>query len=143
MIKSNVLFLCTGNSARSQMAEAFLRHYAGDHFEVFSAGLDPKGINPYTIRVLDEIDLDIRNHTSDSIKIYMGRMNFRYVITVCSHADKNCPTPLWHLGTKLHWPFDDPAAAIGTDEEIMEKFREIRDQIEAKIKAWIGELEIA
>jgi arsenate reductase len=125
------------------MAEAFLRHYAGDRFEVFSAGLDPKGINPYTISVLDEVGLDIRNHTSDSIKIYMGRMNFRYVITVCSHADKNCPTPLWHLGTKLHWPFDDPAAAIGTDEEIMEKFREIRDQIEAKIKAWIGELEIA
>lgn len=143
MDKANVLFLCTGNSARSQMAEAFLRKYAGDRFEVFSAGLDPKGINPFTIQAMDEIGIDIRSQTSDPIKTYMGRMNFRYVITVCAHADARCPAPLWHRGTKLHWPFDDPAAATGTDDQISETFRQVRDQIEAKIKTWISELEPA
>ena len=143
MAKSNVLFLCTGNSARSQMAEALLRHHAGDRFEVFSAGLDPKGINPYTIQIMDEINIDIRSQTSDSVKTYMRHKNFRYVVTVCAHADKNCPTPLWHRGTKLHWPFDDPAAETGSDEEIMATFRDIRDQIDAKIKVWLGELETA
>lgn len=143
MAKANVLFLCTGNSARSQIAEAFLRKYAGDRFEVFSAGLEPKGINPYTIRVMDEVGLDIRHHTSDSVKTYMGQKHFRYVITVCAQADKNCPAALWHLGAKLHWPFDDPAAATGSDEEIMKQFRQVRDQIEGRIKAWVGELETA
>jgi arsenate reductase len=143
MTKANVLFLCTGNSARSQMAEAFLRHHAGNQFAVFSAGLEPKGINPYTIRVMDEVGIDIREHTSDPIKTYMGQMRFRYVITVCAHADKNCPTALWHLGTKLHWPFGDPAAATGSDDEIMAQFRQVRDQIEAQITAWVSELEIA
>ena len=141
MTQQNVLFLCTGNSARSQMAEAFLRKYAGDRFGVYSAGLDPKGINPYTIHVMDEIGIDIRAQTSDPIKTYMGRMNFRYVITVCTNADANCPTPLWHLGEKLHWPFADPAAATGSDDEILAKFREVRDQIEVQIKAWVNMLD--
>jgi arsenate reductase (thioredoxin) len=143
VIKPNVLFLCTGNSARSQMAEAFLRRDAGDHFEVYSAGLEPQGINPYTIRVMDEVGLDIRQHTSDPIKTYMGHKHFLYVVTVCAHADENCPTPLWHLGTKLHWPFDDPAAATGSEEAILAKFRDVRDEIEARIGAWVAELELA
>jgi len=144
MAKSNVLFLCTGNSARSQMAEAFLRQYAGDRFEALSAGLEPKGINPYTIRVMDEAGIDIRDQKSESTSDYMGRMFYRYVITVCSHADENCPQALWaQAGTKLHWPFEDPAAATGSDEAIMTKFREVRDQIEAKIKTWVSELETA
>lgn len=141
MTKAKVLFLCTGNSARSQMAEAFLRKYAGDRFDVYSAGLDPKGINPYTVRILEEIGINIDDHTSDSVRTYMGRDNFRYVITVCAHADQNCPTPLWHLGEKLHWPFDDPASATGSDDEIMVKFREVRDQIDAKIKTWVRQFE--
>lgn len=95
------MFLCTGNSARSQMAEAFLRHYAGDRYQVYSAGLEPRGINPYTIRAMDETEIDIRSQTSDPIKKYMGQMHFRYVITLCGDADANCPTPLWHLGEKL------------------------------------------
>ena len=143
-IKQNVLFLCTGNSARSQMGEAFLRHYADDRFNVYSAGLEAKGINPYTIRVMDEAGIDIRGQKSESTKPYMGKMFFKFVITVCSDADKRCPQALWaQSGIKLHWPFDDPAAANGTDEEIMAKFREVRDQIEAKIKTWVAELELA
>lgn len=135
--KDNVLFLCTGNSARSQMAEAFLRYYANETFNVYSAGLNPQGINPYTVRIMDEIGIDIRHQTSESVKDYMGKMHFKYVITVCSHADQNCPTPLWAYGIKLHFPFDDPAATIGTDDQIMSKFREVRNQIQAKIQEWL------
>lgn len=143
-MKMNVLFLCTGNSARSQMAEALLRHYAGDQFEVYSAGLEPKGLNPYTIRVMDEIGIDIRDHRSKSIKEYIGRRFFHYFITVCADADKDCPHILWATGgEKLHWPFDDPAAIDGTDAEKLAKFREVRNQIETKIKSWIAEREVA
>jgi arsenate reductase len=140
----SVLFLCTGNSARSQMAEALLRHHAGDTFEVHSAGLEPKGINPYTIRVMDEIGINIRNQRSKSTKEYMGRRAFTYVITVCGDADRNCPQALWATpGTrKLHWSFDDPAAAEGTDDEKLAKFRQIRDQIDEHIRVWLEELSL-
>jgi arsenate reductase (thioredoxin) len=138
----NVLFLCTGNSARSQMAEAFLRKYAGEHFNVYSAGLSPKGMNPYTVKVMEEIGIDMSGHTSQSVKEYMGKMPFRYVITVCDDADAQCPTPLWHLGTKLHWSFEDPAAVEGRDEQKLAKFRQIRDQIEQRIVQWLKELNL-
>lgn len=138
-----VLFLCTGNSARSQMAEALLRHHGGAHFDVHSAGLEPKGMNPYTIRAMDEIGMDVRHQTSDSLRKYMGFVHFPYIITVCSHADKNCPHGLWSRGEKLHWSFEDPAAVEGTDEEILAEFRKIRDQIDARIQQWLVELKIA
>ena len=139
--KKKVLFLCTGNSARSQMAEALLRHNAGDTFEVFSAGLEAKGINPYAIRAMDEIGIDIRGQRSKDTSEYMGRMFFHYVITVCGNADKSCPQALWAQGgQKLHWPFEDPAAATGTDDEIMTTFRDVRSQIDARIKVWLKEL---
>lgn len=142
MAKQRVLFLCTGNSARSQMGEAFLRHFAGEQFEVHSAGLEPKGINSYTIRVMDEVGIDIRGQHSKSTREFIGRMFFHYFITVCSDADKKCPQALWAQGgKKLHWPFDDPAAVEGTDEEKLAKFREVRDQIAARVKSWIAELE--
>lgn len=136
---TKVLFLCTGNSARSQMAEGLLRHLAGDQFEVHSAGLEPKGINPYAVRAMDEIGIDIRSHTSDSLKKYMGKVHFQYVITVCGHADTNCPAGLWSRGEKFHWPFEDPAAAQGTDEEIVAEFRATRDAIKARIESWLAE----
>jgi arsenate reductase len=142
--KQNVLFLCTGNSARSQMGEALLRKYASDRFEVFSAGLEPKGINPYTIRVMDEIGVDIRGQWSKGTQEYMGRKFFHYVITVCGDADRSCPQALWAVGgKKLHWPFDDPAATVGTDAEILTKFRQVRDQMDSRIKAWLKELATA
>ena len=140
--KPQVLFLCTGNSARSQMAEALLRRYAGDHFDVHSAGLEPLGINPYTIKVLNDINYDTSSHRSKNLREYMGHHHSAYVITVCGHADKNCPHGLWSSGVKLHWPFDDPAAFEGSDEEILAVFRDIRDQIDQKIQAWLAELGI-
>lgn len=136
--KPKLLFLCTGNSARSIMAEAFLKNQAADRFEIFSAGLEPKGINPYTIQVMDELGIDVRGQSSDPLGKYRN-MLFAYVVTVCAHADANCPEALWSRGQKLHWYFDDPAAVEGSDEEKLAKFREIRDQINARIEKWLTE----
>jgi len=137
MIKPRVLFLCTGNSARSQMAEAFLRKYAGDRFEVFSAGLEPKGMNPYTVKVMEEIGVDMSTHTSKALSLFLGKYNFGYLITVCSNAEENCPI-FPGISVRLYWPFEDPAACEGDEAEKLAKFREVRDQIEAKIKDWVA-----
>jgi len=139
MKKPRVLFLCTGNSARSQISEALLRKYAGDQFEVHSAGLEPTVINPYTVKVLEEIGLDTISLYAKSLEEYLGKTHFSYLITVCSNAEERCPM-FPGMGTRIHWPFEDPAAFEGNDEEKTQKFREIRDQIEAKIKSWIAEL---
>jgi arsenate reductase len=140
--KPRILFLCTGNSARSQMAEALLRYYAGGRFEVHSAGLEPKGVNPYTLRVMDEVGIDIRDQHSKSVSTYLGRTVFSYVITVCSNAEANCPIfPGYTI--RMHWPFDDPAAAAGSDDEKMAKFRDARDRIAARIRDWLVELGIS
>ena len=137
--KAKVLFLCTGNSARSQMAEALLRKYAGDRFEAYSAGLEPKGVNPHTVRVLDDIGIDTSQHRSKSLREYLGRVNFGYLITVCSDAEQNCPI-FPGVSVRLHWPFEDPAKFEGTHEEKLAKFREVRDQISARLKAWLVEM---
>ena len=136
---TKVLFLCTGNSARSQMAEAFVRYYAADRFESFSAGLKPKAINPLTIQVMNEIGIDISNQASKGIGVYLGKEFFHYLITVCDDADKNCPTTWPGVTKRMHWSFEDPAAFEGSDEEKLEKFREIRDRIDTRIKAWLAE----
>lgn len=141
MQKTRVLFLCTGNTARSQMAEAFLREYGGDRFEAYSAGLEPAVINPYVYRVMEEVGLDLSGQRSKSISEYMGKVHFGYLITVCANAEEKCPAVFPGMGQRLHWPFDDPAAFEGTDEEKLAKFREVRDQIEQRIKDWLAELE--
>lgn len=136
--KTRVLFLCTGNSARSQMAEAFLRLHGSDRFEAYSAGLEPKGINPYTRRVLAEVGIDMAGHSSKDLSAYLGKMHFGYLITVCGNAEERCPV-FPGVGLRLHWPFEDPAAYEGNDDEKLAKFREVRDQIEARILAWLEE----
>ena len=141
MSKSQVLFLCTGNSARSQMAEAFLRQYAGDRFDVQSAGLEPKGINPFTIKVMEEVGINLSGHRSKSLREFMGQTYPLYVITVCSDADAACPRPLWSHGEKLHWPFEDPAAFQGSEEEKLAYFRQVRDQIDRQIRDWLAKLD--
>ena len=138
MTKTRVIYLCTGNSARSQMAEAFLRKYAGDRFEAHSAGLDPKGINPYTIRVMEEIGISLDGQESKSVKQYLGTIHFSYVFTVCGHAEQNCPRVFLTQGKHSHWDFEDPAAFEGSDEGKMDKFREVRNQIDAKINEWLA-----
>jgi arsenate reductase len=141
MPKTKVLFLCTGNTARSQMAEAFLREYGGDRFEAYSAGLEPDVINPYVYRVMEEVGLNLSGQRSKSISEYMGKVHFGYLITVCANAEEKCPAVFPGMGQRLHWPFDDPAAFEGTDEEKLAKFRKARDQIEQRIKDWLAELE--
>ena len=138
--KTNVLFLCTGNSARSQMAEAFLRRYASNTFEVYSAGLKPSTINPFTVRVMEEIGFDMTGHHAKSVRDFLGWSNFATIITVCAKAEENCPSTFPGRPTKLAWSFEDPAAVTGTEEEKLTKFRVVRDEIEARIKAWLAEL---
>lgn len=132
-----VLFLCTGNSARSQMAEAFLREYAGDRFEVHSAGLSPSVINPYTYAVMAEQGLFLEGQRSKGVEEYLGKLLFQYVITVCDHADENCPTVWMTVANRLHWSFEDPAKFEGTEEQKLAKFRKVRDQIEKQVKSFI------
>ena len=139
MNKQRILFLCTGNSARSQMAEAFLRKYADDRFEAHSAGLEPKGLNPLTVKVMDEVGIDVSGQQSKGVETYLGKMLFQYLVTVCDDADKNCPTVWPGVNKRMHWSFQDPAAVEGTEEEKLAKFREVRDLIEAKIKSWLAE----
>lgn len=139
MDKQRVLFLCTGNSARSQIAEAFLRKYGSDRFEAHSAGLEPKGLNPFTVKVMQEIGIDVSGQTSKGVDTYLGKTLFQYLVTVCDDADKNCPTVWPGVGNRMHWSFQDPAAAVGTEEEKLAKFREVRDLIEVKIKEWLAE----
>jgi arsenate reductase (thioredoxin) len=138
MSKPKVLFLCTGNSARSQMAEGLLRAMAGDQFEVFSAGTEPKGrILPEVEAAMREIEVDISSQWSKSVMEYMGKVNFGYVITVCADAEENCPAVFLNMGTHEHWPFDDPAKF--DEEQRFESTRRVRDQIEGHLRLWLIE----
>ncbi len=136
-MKQKVLFLCTGNSARSQMAEAILRKYAGDRFDVKSAGLEPKGIHPLTLQVMNEKGYDLSGHSSKALAEYAGKIQFDHLITVCGNAEERCPY-FPGMGVRLHWPFEDPAAVQGSELEKVNAFRETRDAIEEKIQAWLA-----
>jgi arsenate reductase len=140
--KPKVLFLCTGNTARSQMAEALLRRYADNHFDVYSAGIEPGILNPFTRRVLEEIGIDPSEQYAKSVQVYLGKLNFQYLITVCAQAEERCPTVFPGVIYRLHWTFDDPATVTGTDEVKLHAFRKIRDEIDARIKEWLKELNI-
>jgi arsenate reductase len=139
MDKPNVLFLRTGNTARSQMAEAFLKKYAGDRFEVFSAGYDPQEINPLTRKVMEEQGFDLSGHYSKGPGEFLGKKTIRYLIIVCGNTEGRCPKTFPGVLFRFFWPFDDPAAQTGTEEEKMEKFRQVRDQIDQRIQAWLEE----
>ncbi len=139
MSKPKVLFLCTHNSARSQMAEAFLRKYGGDRFDAYSAGLEPTGIDPNTERVMEEVGVSLSGQYAKHLQEYMGKLLFSYLITVCDEAEKNCPTVFPGVGQRLHWSFADPSAFTGSDDERLAKFRQVRNQIEQQVKSWIAE----
>jgi arsenate reductase len=138
-----VLFLCTGNSARSQMAEAFLRTYGGERFEAHSAGLTPKDIHPLTRQVMEEIGVPLTGQTSKGVNVYLGKLLFQYLITVCDDAERNCPSTWPGVSQRLHWSFEDPAAFEGSAAEKLAKFRHVRDQIERKVKTWVAAQEQA
>ncbi|HEY5268739.1 MAG TPA: arsenate reductase ArsC [Anaerolineales bacterium] len=137
---TKVLFLCTGNSARSQMAEAFLHKYGQGQFEPYSAGLEPKGLNPLTVSVMKEIGFDLTGYRSKGIGEFLGKEHFEYLVTVCHDAEQNCPRVWPGVNQRLHWSFEDPAAFVGSQEEKLEKFRHIRDQIQEKVRSWLKEI---
>ncbi len=139
-MKQNVIFLCTGNSCRSQMAEGFLRRYAGDRFDVYSAGLEPRPIHPMAIQVMDEIGVDISGQLSKGVDTVLGKLSFKYAVFVREQAERNCPRIYPFALQTLSWPFDDPSAFSGADEEKLKKYREIRDQIDSRIKGWLRSL---
>jgi arsenate reductase len=119
------------------MAEAFLRKFASDRFDAYSAGLEPSEINPYLIQVMEEIGVSLDGQRSKSVREYLGKEHFGYLITVCDHAEKNCPTTFLGVGQRLHWSFEDPTPFEGSQEAKLLKFREIRDKIEHRIQHWL------
>ena len=130
-----VLFVCTGNSARSIMAEALTRKHGGDDFEVFSAGTEPRGINPLTVKVLEEAGLPTDTLSSKSVQEFLGQQ-FNYVITVCDQARQSCPVfPGSH--ESLHWGYEDPAEATGTEEERLAVFRSTFTQMSLRINEFV------
>lgn len=134
MSKRKILFLCTGNSCRSQMAEGWARALGGDLWEVHSAGLEAHGLNPRAVAVMAEAGVDISGHTSKTLDPgLLDRMDL--IITVCGHADAHCPVTPPHI-ERWHWPFDDPAKARGDEAAVMAEFRRVRDEIRARVAAF-------
>jgi len=136
-MQKKILFVCTHNSARSQIAEAILRNLYNDYYVAYSAGTEPSKVNPYAIKVMDEIGIDISKHYSKKVDEFLGT-KFDYVVAVCSGADKSCP--FFPGGEYIHKSFEDPSSFKGTEDEILEKFRNVRDEIKDWIKEKFGEL---
>jgi len=130
-----VLILCTGNSARSQMAEGLLRHDGGERFEVFSAGVSPGQVRPEAVEAMREVNIDISGQRSKSVAEFAGQA-FDYVITVCDNAREQCPVFPAETA-RIHWSFDDPAAAEGNAQERLAVFRRVRDEIRARLGDFI------
>jgi len=136
-MKKKVLVLCTGNSCRSQIAEAYLRYFAGEKADIYSAGVETHGVNPRAIATLKEVGIDISNHTSNHIDEYI-HMDFDFVITVCDHARERCP----YFPTNaqiFHHNFPDPAKATGSEEVIMDQFRSVRQQIASYCEKFVAD----
>lgn len=137
--RRDVLFLCTANSARSQMAEAFLRRLVGDRLRVLSAGLKPQPIHPMTLRVMDEIGIDISGQTSKSIDDLKDIESILFVIILCGEAERGCPATFARAAVRLSWPFDDPAEPCPDERTQVARFRRIRDQIRRRVETWAYE----
>ena len=137
-MKTRVLFLCTHNSARSQMAEGFLRHLAGHRFEVASAGTEARGVNPLAVRAMAESGVDISGQRSKTLDRFLDA-GWDYVVTVCDSANEACPV-FPRAATRVHWSFDDPSAARGSDDERLAVFHRVRDEIETHIATWLQQV---
>jgi len=130
--KIKILFLCTGNACRSQMAQAWLKVLGGDRFEVYSAGLEPHSVHPLTIQVMEEAGYDMSGDRARHLDEYKDKIDFDDLITVCGNAEERCPH-FPDMGIRLHWRFEDPTAFEGSEEAKLALFRKVRDQIKAKI----------
>ncbi len=133
--KKKILFLCTGNSSRSQMAEGLMRNLRGDEFDVCSAGSKPKGVHPLAIEVMEEIGIDISSHRSKRLNEYWNK-EFDYIVPLCAQANETCPL-FPGEGKKIHQGFSDPAALDGTEEERLEVFRRVRDELKDFILSFL------
>jgi arsenate reductase (thioredoxin) len=133
----NILVLCTGNSCRSQIAKAYLRHFAGEKAEIYSAGVETHGVNPRAIATMKEDGIDISQHTSNNINEYVN-IDFDFVITVCDNAKERCPF-FPTKAKKFHQNFPDPAKATGTEEAILEQFREVRQMIKTYSQQFVSD----
>lgn len=134
-----IIFMCNGNSARSQMAEGFLKSLAGERYQVYSAGSVAKGVNPMTVQVMKEVGIDISDQYSKTAMEYYGKIEFDIAIIVCRKAEDDCPKIAGTTRTVQRWIIDDPLSAQGTDEEKLAKFRDVRDQIQFRLKLWLAE----
>lgn len=136
MDKTSIYFLCTGNSCRSQMAEGFAKKYLGNNYEIFSAGIEARGIHPLAIKVMNEKGIDISGQTSDVMNVKLLN-KADVVITLCKDTMERCPISL-PRSSHFHWPFDDPAKTQGTEDHILRNFRRVRDEIESTIQEFIS-----
>jgi len=136
-MKKKILVLCTGNSCRSQIAEGYLRYFAENKADIYSAGIETHGVNPKAIETMIEDGIDISNHTSNHINEYQN-INFDFVITVCDNAKENCPY-FPNKAEKFHYNFPDPAKAVGTEEEVKQQFRDVRLQIKNYCRKFISD----
>ncbi|MEN0642371.1 arsenate reductase (thioredoxin) [Alkalicoccobacillus gibsonii] len=132
MTKKNIYFLCTGNSCRSQMAEGWAKRFLADEWNVYSAGIEAHGLNPNAVKAMNEVGIDLSNQTSDTIDRDLLN-NADFVVTLCGDAADKCPTTPQHV-KRAHWGFDDPAKAVGTEEEKWAFFQRVRDEIAERIK---------
>ncbi len=138
-MKKCVLFLCEHNSCRSQMAEAFLRKYAGDRFEVLSAGLRPTEIHPLTYRVMSEVGIDLSGQHAKGVRQFFRHRPLSHAIIVCRIKEQDCPRIFPGVLQTLHWPFENPAEATGSEEERLKVFRTVRGHIDKRIQLWLDE----
>jgi arsenate reductase len=136
--KALILVLCTGNSARSQMAEAFLKKYRSADFAVASAGIEPKSeVHPLAVRVMNEIGIDISNQRPKDVAEFVGKLSVSHLLIVCENANQSCPRAWPGAFSRTFMPFDDPAAASGTEAEQLEVFRRVRDEIDESMRKWV------
>ena len=138
--KPNILVVCTGNSCRSQMAEGFLRHLAGQRFEVHSAGTAPQSeVHPLAREVMGEAGIDITGQSPKNLQLFLGKLPVRYLIIVCDGANSRCPRVFPGMQERLFWPFDDPAGFVGSLEATRAEFRRVRDEIRHRVETWLAE----
>lgn len=140
--RARTLFIDTTNSARSQMGEALMRHYAGNYFDAYSAGIQPQAIEPQTFAVMEEFGVPMTGQEPKGVRTYLGHKHFGYVFTVCDHAQSQCPSAWLQAQHHMHWNIPDPLKAEGSEDEVLDAFREARDQLDQAIKAWLAEHDV-
>ena len=137
-LNNGVLFVCTHNSARSQMAHGWLEHLAGDRFKVYSAGVEPGTLHPLAVKAMHEVGIDISDHEAEGIDAYLSKVPIYHIITVCDKAAQTCPRIWPGAREREEWALDDPSAATGSEEERLETFRRVRDEVRERVEGWLA-----